>query len=119
MKIDSFKPVMRGAVLVAAAVLVSACVVAPAPYHQPGDPYYEGPYATVAPPPVQAEVIGVAPVPGYFWVGGYWNWVGGRHEWIGGRWEAPRAGFRYEPHAWVREGNGWHLHTGRWVPERR
>ena len=28
----------------------------------------------VAPPPPQAEVIGVAPAPGYVWFGGYWGW---------------------------------------------
>ena len=29
-------------------------------------------------------MVGVAPVPGYVWFGGYWNWVGGRHVWDAG-----------------------------------
>ena len=37
-------------------------------------------------------VIGVAPTPGWIWIGGYWNWVGGRHEWVPGRWQAGRPG---------------------------
>jgi hypothetical protein len=109
--------VLRGLLLAGAAALMSACVVAPAPYHYAGDPYAEGPYAEVAPPPIQAEVVGVAPYPGWIWLGGYWNWVGGRHVWVAGRWSEPRPGFHYVPHAWVQEGRSWHLHPGRWEPE--
>jgi len=51
------------------AVSVSACVVAPAPgYHTV--------VAYEAPPPVRYEVVGIAPTPGYFWVGGAWFWEG-------------------------------------------
>jgi hypothetical protein len=97
----------------AAAALLSACVVAPAPYPEGGA------YVTVAPPAPQVEVIGTPPVPGYFWIGGYWGWVGGRHEWVGGHWEAPRPGYHYVPHAWVREGGGYRAYPGHWEPERR
>ena len=88
-----------GAAILVASVL-GACVVSPAPY------YGGGPYVAVAPPPAQVEVLGVPPVPGYIWLGGYWGWNGGRHEWVPGRWEAPRPGYRYVPHAWVHEGGG-------------
>lgn len=103
---------LAGALL--ATTLLGACVVAPAPrYYEPG------PYVAYAPPPPQVEVVGVAPAPGYFWIGGFWGWVGGRHEWVGGHWEAPRAGYRYVPHAWLHEGGGYRMHPGHWEPERR
>ena len=89
--------------------LLAGCIVAPA---EP-DPY-TGAVVAVAPPPPQVEVIGVAPAPGYFWIGGYWGWAAGRHEWIPGHWEAPRAGYRYVPHTWVHESRGWHMHEGHW-----
>jgi hypothetical protein len=94
-----------------AATLLSGCVVRgtvgiPAPV------VYVAP---VAPPPLQVEVIGVPPTPGYVWIGGYWNWVEGRHVWVGGHWSAPRVGYRWVPHAWVREGGGWRLHEGHWA----
>jgi hypothetical protein len=106
----------RAVALVLATAGLAACVVQPVGYH----PYYEGggAYVTVAPPEPRVEVVGVAPAPGYLWIGGYWGWVGGRHEWVSGRWEAPRPGYRYVPHQWVREGGGWRLHEGRWEEER-
>ena len=48
-------------------VAVSACVVAPAPG-------YHAVVAFEAPPPARFEVVGIAPAPGYFWVGGGWFW---------------------------------------------
>ena len=57
---------------------LAGCVVVPDQRH-----YADG-VVMVAPPAPRVEVIGVAPEPGYVWVGGYWNWVGGRHEWIAG-----------------------------------
>ena len=101
---------LRMTAAVLAVALVGACVVEPVPYG--------GVYAAVPPPPPQVEVVGVAPAPGYFWIGGYWGWAGGRHEWVPGRWEAPRPGYRYVPHAWVQEGDGWRMHGGRWEQER-
>ncbi len=103
---------LRRQLLAASAVaLISlvGCVVTPA------RPRYATDLVTVEPPPPQVEVVGVAPAPGYIWIGGYWGWVGGRHEWIRGRWEAPRPGYAWEPHVWVREGVGWRLREGRWV----
>ncbi len=96
----------------AACAVLSACVVVPARGGYRGS--YDGPAVMVAPPPVQAEVIGVAPAPGYFWIGGYWGWIGGRHSWIGGHWEAPRPGWRWAPHHWQHEGRGWREAPGRW-----
>jgi hypothetical protein len=92
--------------------VLCACVVAPA-----APPYYPGPMVTVAPPPPLPEVIGVAPGPGYFWIGGYWNWAGGRYAWAPGRWEHDRPGYAWVPHQWHHEGEGWRSRPGHW--ERR
>jgi hypothetical protein len=100
------------ALAVAASTLLSACIVVPA-----GRPAYAGEVVMAAPPPPQAEVVGVAPAVGYVWIGGFWNWVGGRHVWIGGHWEAPRPGHVWVPHQWMRYGNGWRMAPGHW--ERR
>jgi hypothetical protein len=35
--------------------------------------------------------------------------------WVGGHWDAPRVGYRWVPHVWVREGGGWRLHEGHWA----
>jgi len=96
------------------AALLSGCVVAPVgPYR----PYYGEQEVMVAPPAPQAEVVGVAPVPGYFWIGGYWGWRGGAHYWNPGHWERPREGYRWAPHQWTPYGHGWREAPGHW--ERR
>ncbi|HVW68144.1 MAG TPA: YXWGXW repeat-containing protein [Steroidobacteraceae bacterium] len=97
------------AVVVGLCAALSACVVYPA------RGYYVGGPVAVAPPPPRAEVIGVAPSPGYVWIGGYWGWEGGQHVWHGGHWDPPHPGYRWEPHHWVHQRDGWHLSGGRWV----
>lgn len=109
------------------AILASGCVMVPyggrgayGPYG--GAVYGSQPYAgqaygdvvTVAPPPPQQEVIGVAPALGYLWIGGYWGWNAGRHSWVPGYWSAPRQGHSWVPHNWERQGNGWRLNQGHW-----
>lgn len=104
------------ATALAASSLMTACYVVPArPYHGGGYAYDDG-YATVAPPPAEVEVVGVAPYPGAIWIGGYWNWAGGRHVWVRGRWDAPRPGYRWQPQMWQRDGRGWRSAPGRWQP---
>jgi len=97
----------------ACCIALAGCVVAPA---RPG--YTSGGYVAVAPPPAQVEVIGVAPAPGYVWIGGYWGWTGARHEWVGGHWEASRAGYHWVAHTWEREDRGWRMNPGHWEHER-
>jgi WXXGXW repeat (2 copies) len=98
---------------VLAAALLSGCVIAPArPYYPPEDAV-----VTAPPPPPREEIIGVAPYPGYVWLGGHWGWSGRSHVWIGGRWDAPRRGHYWAPHGWVPRGGGWVQRPGRW--ERR
>jgi hypothetical protein len=104
--------------LAVASVLLSAalsgCIVAPAPGY-----YGDVAVTDVAPPPPQYEAVGVAPAPGYIWIGGAWFWEGGRHVWHSGRWEAGRPGYRWVPHTWRRDGNRWHMQGGRWEREER
>ena len=110
MKLSLVKVAVASALMSAA---LSACVVAPVPGYADVAVSYE------APPPVQYEVVGVAPAPGNFWIGGAWFWEGGRYAWHAGRWEAPRPGYRYVPHAWRHVGNSWHMQGGRWEREGR
>jgi len=86
-------------------VALSACIVAPAPGYGDVVAYSE-------PPPPRYEVVGVAPTPGYFWVGGAWFWEGGRYGWHPGYWERPRPGYRWVPHTWRHEGSSWRGRSG-------
>ena len=78
-------------------------------------PHWRGEVVAVEPPVAQAEIIGVAPHPGWIWQPGYYDWVGGRHVWVRGAWVEGRAGYHWVPHTWVREGAGWHLREGYWA----
>ncbi len=107
MRLVSLRLAIATALLSAA---LSGCIVAPAPA-------YEGGVVYEAPPPVPYEVIGIAPAPGYFWIGGAWFWESGRYAWHPGRWEAPRPGYRWAPDRWHHVAKGWHREGGHW--ERR
>ncbi len=106
----NWRALRNAAIVTALSAALSACVVYPA--H--GYYYVSGPVA-VAPPPPRVEVYGVAPGPGYVWIGGYWNWAGGRHVWVPGYWDRPHPGYYWQPHHWVHEREGWRLAGGRWV----
>ena len=99
-------------VLTMGALTLGGCVVA-----APVPRYYVGATVAVAPPPPREEVIGVAPAPGYVWIGGYWRWSGVAHVWVPGHWVVGRPGYVWVPHRWVRYGGGWRLAEGHW--ERR
>ena len=90
MKLSSVRVALAGALLSAA---LSGCIVAPAPGY-----YADVAVTEVAPPAPQYEVVGVAPAPGYIWIGGAWFWEGGRYGWHmqGGRWERGRREGREE-----------------------
>jgi len=90
------------------AAALAGCVAVPVQRH------YVGGVVMVAPPAARVEVIGVAPAPGYVWLGGYWGWVGGRHVWMQGHWAAPHPGHRWVANQWVRQGDGWRLRRGYW-----
>ena len=107
----SKRSVSAVAIAIVGGAMLAGCVVTPA---GPPDAYV-GATVAVAPPPLRVEYVGVAPVPGYVWFGGYWNWVGGRHVWVPGYWGPGRAGYRWVPHHWVRVGGGWRIVPGHWV----
>lgn len=81
----------------------SGCVVAvrPAPvvYEQPVGPAATGEVVVSEDPPAPIyEAVGVAPGPGFLWIGGYYHWSGGGWVWYRGHYARP-------PHpgaAWVR-----------------
>ena len=117
----------------AAASLLSACVVAPYParrvvYTQPAPVYSQpvpeyaqgvpddgGVVVDIAPPAPYVEVVPAIPFPGAVWIGGYWGWSSGRHHWVPGRWDRPRPGYAWRPYGWAPQGGRWHLHGGGWV----
>jgi hypothetical protein len=87
------------AALTSVLALASGCVVAvrPAPaaavYSEPGEVVVDA-----GPPAPVYETVGIAPGPGFFWIGGYYHWSGARWVWNRGHYERP-------PHpgaAWIR-----------------
>ena len=102
-----------------AALLLSACVVAPYPryggYSQPV-PADGGVIVDVPPPAPYVEVVPAIPFAGAVWLRGYWGWHGGshRHHWVPGRWDRPRPGHQWRPHTWVPRGERWHSQGGGW-----
>lgn len=96
---------------VAAALWMTACVVAP-----PRGRIVVRGVVAAAPPAPRVEVYGAPPYPGYIWIGGFWRWNGSGHVWVPGRWAAPHPGYRWVPRHWVRVRAGWRLAGGRWMP---
>lgn len=70
--------------------LTAGCVVAvrPAPAAVYAPPPEEVVVTDLPPAPV-AEIVAVAPGPGFVWIGGYYHWVGGRWAWYAGHYERP------------------------------
>jgi WXXGXW repeat (2 copies) len=110
------RPWAFSAFALALAAALGGCVVAPAYPRHPGYGGYDDGVVGSAPPAPRYEVIGVAPHPGWFWIGGYWTWRADRHHWVDGRWQAPRHGHRWRPHRWepISGGRGWRERPGRW-----
>src|SRR5437762_1218050 len=70
----------------------------------------------IAPPAPRVEVVGMAPSPQHFWIGGHWRWEGGKHVWTPGHWEGRRAGQIWEPAHWAHWGHHWRFVPGHWRP---
>ena len=123
--------VSLAASVAAGALLLSGCVVAPAPYYGDGSAggyppagYGDGydaaaVYAPTAPPAPYAEVQPAIPFAGAIWICGFWNWSGGRYSWVQGRYERPRAGYTYEPRRWARSARGGWQMQGGWRNQQR
>jgi hypothetical protein len=95
-------PLLRAAAgaaaLASVLALTSGCVVAVRPAPVVYAPAPGEVVVTEEPPAPYAEVVGVAPGPGYLWIGGYYHWSGARWVWYAGHYERP-------PHpgaVWVR-----------------
>jgi len=98
--------------LLSVLALSSGCVVAvrPAPVatvYSTGPVYPDAPQEVVVDtaPPLY-EYVGVAPGPGFLWIGGYYHWSGARWVWYRGHYEhPPHPGARwYGPRYEVRGG---------------
>jgi len=98
-------------------VLGTGCVERQVVYvpAQSGAPAGPG-VAEQPPPPVQVEVVPVAPGPEYVWMPGYWSMgVGGSWVWIGGHYGMrPRLHAVWEGGHWGRHGRGYVWIGGRW-----
>jgi hypothetical protein len=91
MKKNVLKPMLA---VVGASFLLTGCVVrertvytngGPPPAQASADVEVDGP-----PPADQVDtVVGVAPAPGFVWVGGFYGWGGGRWVWHAGYWGRP------------------------------
>ena len=72
-------------------------------------------YVAAGPPVYRAEVMGVAPGPGYVWVPGYYRWEGRSYLWMPGRWATPpRPRAVWVPGGWRHDRHGWYWSEGRW-----
>jgi hypothetical protein len=89
------RPLLRGALgaaaLLAVLTLATGCVVAvrPAPVAVEYSTAPAEVEVTDAPPPALYETVGIAPGPGFVWVGGYYHWTGYRWAWYGGHYARP------------------------------
>ena len=90
------------------AVLLSACVVAPARHHHA--------FVEVAVrPPAPRVVVVPAPRRGYIWAPGYWRWNGHAHVWVEGVWIRSRPSERWVPAHWEEFRPGrWRFEEGHW-----
>jgi hypothetical protein len=98
---------IRAALVAASLWLLTACVVEqPVVVQQP-------PVA----PPVQTEVVPVAPGPGYVWIPGHWAWRGPRrgYVWIPGVYAIPaQPSYVWAPAHWAQRPGGWVWIEGHW-----
>lgn len=77
--------------------------------------YYGPGYVRVAPPPPRVEVYGLAPGPGYVWVGGFWDWRGGGYAWTPGYWSRPpRPRAVWVPGYWSHRHDRYYYRRGYW-----
>lgn len=101
------KTLLAAALLGAAVLAASACVITGAGW------------VTVAPPEPIVEARIVAPGPGFIWIPGYYDYRGGGYIWVAGRWaRPPHPRAEWVPDRWERQDRGWHRVKGHWRNER-
>jgi hypothetical protein len=108
MKLTHVKSIVMAAV--AAGILSVGCSVY---VHEPAG---EVEVTSAPPPAAEVDVQGVAPGPGYVWVGGEWTWgPGGHWVWARGHWgRPPHAGAVWEPSRYEFRGGRHVFVHGRW-----
>lgn len=101
-----------GAVGLACAALLSACVVAP-----PRARVVETVQLRVGtpPPPLRVEVQPAPPAPQWYWHPGHWRWDGRAYYWEAGHWVEPRANQIFVPARWVADRGAWVYEPAHWV----
>jgi WXXGXW repeat (2 copies) len=70
--------------------------------------------ANSAPPPLQVEVVPVAPSVDHAWVRGHWHWNGAAWIWRAGHYEV-RRGFAWVAPTYVERGGSTVYVEGHWV----
>jgi hypothetical protein len=113
MKRNVWKPVLA---VTGALFLVTGCVVREQATYSGPPPVASADVEVAGPPPPDEvdTVVGVAPGPGFIWVGGFWGWGPGGWAWHrgywghppygGARWVRPHYAYRGGRHYWVRGG---------------
>jgi WXXGXW repeat (2 copies) len=73
-------------------------------------------YVRSAPAPEAAEVVAVAPGPGYFYARGHWEWNGSRYVWKQSRYiHRPHAHAAWVEGHWQSSQHGWYWEQGHWA----
>jgi hypothetical protein len=93
---------------------VSATVAVEAPPPEQVGPPGEVTVQT-APPPVQVEVVPVAPSARHVWIAGHWHWNGVRWVWLRGRYTMGRVGMRWVPAHYANRGGAYVYIGGHWA----
>jgi hypothetical protein len=97
---------LAAALAVLALPLLASCVASPPPNVV---------YVRTAPPPIQSEVIGVAPGTGYVWIRGYHRWDANAYVWVPGRWEQPpHSHAKWVDGRWHHDSHGYYYTGGHW-----
>jgi WXXGXW repeat (2 copies) len=60
------------------------------------------------------DVQGIAPGPGYVWIGGDWVWSGGTYIWHTGHWGRGRGGRSWNTGHWEHGSRGYRWRRGGW-----
>ncbi|HEY2475690.1 MAG TPA: YXWGXW repeat-containing protein, partial [Candidatus Cybelea sp.] len=69
----------------------------------------------LAPPPIPAYTVPIAPYPNYQWTPGYWGWGSAGYYWVPGTWVAPPAvGMYWTPGYWGAGAGGYGWTGGYW-----
>lgn len=96
-------------------VLLSSALLGASVLAGCGGPGYMNGYYGPPPPAPYYGPVGVAPGPGYVWMGGYWDRDGDRWHWRDGRWGRGPRGYRhYESPRWERHGGHYRFREGHW-----